>query len=70
MSRDGIAKGVVDAWADFTKDSDIAKEDILDVFNDARDEDGDVWMLSTLVAIGLVFIIVVLHYRSVIFDHD
>ena len=42
MSRDGIAKDVVDAWADFTKDSDKAKEDILDVFNDARNEDGDV----------------------------
>ena len=67
MSKDGLAKDFADAWADFTKDSEKAKQDILDVFQDAENDGEEDWysfmMISTLGAIVVIFSMVILRYR-------
>ena len=64
MSDKDMSKEITDAWAEFIKNSDKAKEDILSAFNDDMEGDGG---MRNMILLGVGTLVCILVAFSIYF---
>jgi hypothetical protein len=64
-----MSEVVTKAWAEFTKDAEKAKEDILSVFNDdlPTDGEGQNWIIFSTLGLGVCLVVAFSIYMYVTF---
>ena len=64
-----MSEEITKAWAEFTKDAEKAKEDILSVFNDdlPKDGEGQNWIIFSTLGLGVCLVVAFSIYMYVTF---